>query len=368
MGLLYDSITIFKREMLIFKSNLRTNIIRSMMFPLIIIIFLGNLGSSVNNIPVAVANYANSQVSNQFMNSLESGSTLNIKAVTNEQEGLAMLRAGSISSLIVILPSFPKSTDGQPSVYVYYATSQFSESGVAIPFIENTAAKYSTGQVSSVSIQSDVNAVSTQGTNSSYRDFLIAGVILFSVAFGAVFGGGMSIIVDRQLGNIKSFLITPINKNAIVLGKLFSGTLQSMIYGILALGLGLVLGGSVAMGVAGLIWIIPLILFVGAAFSGIAIMLGSRIKTIEVYTIVAQSITMPAWFLSGAFFPSSSFPPILQPFNIGDPLTYATNGIRSVMLNGYFPVGQIILDFSVVIIFAILGIIISFALFKSTID
>lgn len=368
MGLLNDSVTIFIREMLIFKSNLRTNLVRSMIFPLIIIIFFGNLGSGVNNIPVAVANYANNQISNQFINSLESGSTLSVKAITDEQEGLAMLRSGQISSLIVIMPAFPKPQGGQPSVYVYYATSQFSESGVAIPLIEQIASKYSSSQVGSVSVQSDVNAVSTQGTNSSYRDFLIAGVILMSVAFGAVFGGGMSIIVDRQLGNIKSFLITPINKNAIVLGKLFSGTLQSMIYGVLALALGMVLGGSIAMGIVGLIWIMPLILFVGAAFSGIAIMLGSRIKTIEVYTIVAQSITMPAWFLSGAFFPASSFPAILQPFNIGDPLTYATNGIRDVMLNGFFPLNHVLLDFGVVIAFAILGIVVSFVLFKNTIE
>ena len=367
MGLLYDSITIFTREMLIFKSNLRTNLIRSMMFPLIIIIFFGNLGNSVSNVPIAVANYANNPTSVQFINTLESGSTLSVQAVTNEQEGLDMLRAGSISSLVVILPTFPSPQGGQPSVYIYYATSQFAESGVAIPTIENAAAKYS-GGASSVKIESDVNAVSTQGTSSSYRDFLIAGVILMSVAFGAVFGGGMSIIIDRQLGNIKSFLITPISKNAIILGKLFSGTVQSTIYGILALCLGLLLGGSISMGALGLVWIFPMIVFVAMAFSGIAIMLGSRIKTIEVYTIIAQTIVMPAWFLSGAFFPASSFPAYLQPFNAGDPLSYATGGIRDVMLNGFFPVSHIILDFSVIIVFAILGIIVSFLLFKNTIE
>lgn len=367
MGLLYDSMTIFTREMLIFKSNLRTNLIRSMMFPLIIIIFFGNLGNSITNVPVAVANYANSPTSMQFLNSLESGSTLSIKAVTDEQAGLDMLRTGSVSALVVILPSFPSLQDGQPSVYIYYSTSQFSESGVAIPFIDNAVSKYS-GAASPVQIQSDVNAVSTQGTSSSYRDFLIAGVILMSVAFGGVFGGGMSIIIDRQLGNIKSFLITPISKNAIVLGKLFSGTVQSTVYGLLAIVLGLLLGGIITMGPLGLVWILLLVVFVAMAFSGIAIMLGSRIKTIEVYTIIAQTIVMPLWFLSGAFFPASSFPPLLQPFNVVDPLTYATNGIRDVMLNGFFPLSHVILDFGVVIVFAILGIVVSFALFKNTIE
>jgi ABC-2 type transport system permease protein len=359
--------TIFTREMLIFKSNLRTNLIRSMIFPLIIIIFFGNLGNGVTNVPIAVANYANNPSSVQFINTLESGSTLSVQAVTNQQEGLDMLRSGTISSLVVILPAFPKPQGGSPSVYVYYATSQFAESGVAIPTIENAAAKYSNG-VGSVQIESDVNAVSTQGTSSSYRAFLIAGVILMSVAFGGVFGGGMSIIVDRQLGNIKSFLITPISKNAIILGKLFSGTVQSTIYGLLALVIGLLLGGGIAMGPFGLVYIFPLIILVALAFSGIAIMLGSRIKAIEVYAIIAQTIVMPLWFLSGAFFPASSFPAFLRPFNAVDPLTYATGGIRDVMLNGYFPLDHILLDFGVVTAFAILGIIVSFRLFKSTIE
>ncbi len=367
MGLIHDSMTIFKREMLIFKSNLRTNLIRSMIFPLIIIIFFGNLGNSVNHVPIAVANYANNPASIQFINTMEAGSVISVKAETNQQTGLDMLRSGTVSALVVILPTFPSAEGSTPSVYVYYATSQFAESGVAIPAIENAAAKYGNGK-SSISLQSDVNAVSTQGTSSSYRDFLIAGVILMSVAFGAVFGGGMSIIIDRQLGNIKAFLITPISKNAIILGKLFSGTVQSTVYGILALCLGLVLGGSIAMGPLGLVWILPLIIFVAMAFSGIAIMLGSRIKTVEVYTILAQTIVMPAWFLSGAFFPSSSFPAFLQPFNVVDPLTYATAGIRDVMLNGYFPLSHILVDFGVVIAFALLGIAVSFRLFKNTIS
>lgn len=367
MGLLHDSMTIFTREMLIFKSNLRTNLIRSMIFPLIIIIFFGNLGNAVRNVPIAVANYANTPTSIQFMNALESGSTLSITAVTDQETGLDMLRSGSVSALVVILPSFPKEQGGAPSVYVYYATSQFAESGVAIPAIENAAAKYGNG-ISNVQIESDVNAVSTQGTSSSYRDFLIAGVILMAVAFGSVFSGGMSIIMDRQLGNIKSFLITPISKNAIILGKLFSGTVQSTIYGLLALCIGFLLGGIIAMGPLGLVWIIPLIVLVAMAFSGIAIMLGSRIKTIEVYAIIAQTIVMPLWFLSGAFFPASSFPSYLRPFNIVDPLTYATNGIRDVMLNGFFPISHIVLDFGVVLIFAVIGIVISFMLFKNTIE
>ncbi len=366
MSLLHDSLIIFKREMLIFKGNLRTNIIRSMMFPLIILLFFGNLGSGVVNVPVAIANYANNQASVQFVNDLELSQSLTLKAVTNQEEGMSMLSAGKVDVLIVILPSFPKASGNAPSVYAYYSSSQFSETGAAIPTIEGIAAKFGTRIAGTQS--SNIATVSTSGTSSNYRDFLIAGVILMATAFGGVFGSGMSMITDRQLGNIKSFLITPINKNAIVLGKLFSGTVQSTLYGIIALILGLMLGGQIAMGIPGLLWILPMVLLVAMAFTGVATMLGSRIKSVEVYAIISQTIVMPLWFLSGAFFPASSFPTLLRPFSVADPLTYATIGIRDVMLNGVFPLHDILLDFSILIIFTVAGLMIGFGLFKSTID
>ncbi len=366
MALLHDGITIFKREMLIFKSNLKTNIIRSMMFPLIILLFFGNLGSGIVNVPIAVANYANNPSSAQFINDLELSQALTVTATTNQETGMSMLHSGSIDMLIVILPSFPKTAGGEPSLYAYYSSSQFSEVGAAIPAVESIAAKFGTHLANTQ--QTTIATVSTSGTSSSYRDFLIAGVILMATAFGGVFGSGMSMITDRQLGNIKSFLITPINKDAIVLGKLLSGTVQSSLYGLIALGLGFLLGGSIAMGMVGLLWILPMILLVAMAFSGIAIMLGSRIKTVEVYAIISQTIVMPLWFLSGAFFPASSFPPLLQPFSVADPLTYATVGIRDIMLNGFISTGDILLDFGVLAAFTIAGLIIGFGMFKSTIE
>ncbi len=368
MGLIQDSMTIYKREMLLFQSNLRTNLIRSMIFPLIILIFFGSLGSSITGIPVAVANYANNPSSVQFINSLEANKVVSVTSLTNQETGLGMLHSGTVEAVLVILPSFPRSSNGSPSVYLYYSGSEFSQAGAVLSAIASSAAAFGANVGSSAEQAGLVKTVSTQGTGSNYRDFLVASVILMAVAFGAVFGGGMSIIIDRQLGNIKAFLITPINKKAILIGKLLSGTLQSIIYGILAIIIGLVLGAKIAMGLLGIPYILAMLALTGMAFSGITLLLGSRIKRIEVYTIGAQSFVMPAWFLPGAFFPTSSFPPILQPFSTYDPLTYATNGIRSVMLNGFFPISSMITDFGVMIIFTAVAVIASFILFKNTIE
>ncbi len=371
MGLMSDSFTIFTREMLIFKSSLRVNIIRSMMFPLVIILFFGQLGNSITNVPVAITNYANNQQSMQFINALEAQGTLSVYAITDQATAMNLLHSGQVYITIVILPTFPNSGTA-PGVYIYYANTQFSSIGVALPFIENAAANYgSVVSSQSQAAQSSDNLVvaqPTSGATTSYRDFLIASVIIMAVAFGGIFSGGFSTILDRQLGSIKSFLIAPINKNAIVMGKMMSGTVQSIFYGFLAVLLGLLFGAQITMGIMGFVWIFIIILFVALAFSALALLIASRIKAIEQYAIVAQMITLPTWFLSGAFFPASSFPAFLQPFSVGDPLTYATSAIRQVMLAGYVIPQEMLLDISVIAVFSLVIVLLSFLLFKKTID
>ncbi len=371
MGILEDALTIFNREMLIFKSNLRTNLIRSAMFPLIFIIFFGNIGNGVSNVPIAVVNYANNQQSQQFINALEARSTVQIAAITDQASGMNMLYTSQVDAVVVILPQFPSAAGG-PAIDVYYASSQASSVAAVLPFVESAAQPFG-AQVATLNqalskSSSFVNPIPTQGANSTYEDFLVAGIIIMSAAFGSVFSGGFSVILDRQLGNMKSFFITPISKNSIILGKLLAGTVQSTLYGFVALALGIILGAGIAMGAVGLFWILIVTVLVSIAFSAIALLIASRLKAVEVYAIIAQIVVMPAWVLSGAFTPVQAFPPLLQTLSAGDPMTYATNAVRQVMLAGYIVPTQMLLDLVVLVVFSVVVVALAFAMFKSTID
>lgn len=369
MGLLEDSMAIFSREMLIFKANLRTNVIRSAMFPLIFIIFFGNIGNAVSNVPIAVVNYANNPQSQQFINSLSSQSTVSITALTDQASAMNMLYTSSVDAVVIIEPQFPSSSSA-PAVDIYYSSTEQSVVAAVVPFVESAAAPFG-AHVTTLSQETNSNFVTsipTSGAGATYEDFLVAGIIIMSAAFGSVFSGGFSVILDRQLGNLKTFFITPISKNAIILGKLLAGTVQSVLYGFIALGLGLALGASIAMGVAGLVWILLIVVLVSVAFSAIALLIASRLKAVEVYAIIAQIVVMPAWVLSGAFTPISVFPPILQSMSAVDPMTYATNAVRQVMLAGYIIPAQILLDLSVLGVFSLIVVALAFAMFKSTID
>ncbi len=368
MTLIEDTLTLYKREMLIFKSHLRTNIIRSAMFPIIFIFFFGSIGSSSINVNVAVVNYANNPQSLSFINSLTSSRTMSITSLTTQTDALNQLSEGKITAVIVILPSFPKMSAGNPAVDVYYSTSNFEAVQAVLPAIQQAAGSFDSNILANQRSYGNTSLRPLYGTTSSYVVFLVGGILSMTVAFGMTFGTGMSLITDRQLGNLKSFLISPISKDSIVLSKILAGATEALLYIAITLIVGSLDGVGIAMGLAGLAWIVIIGIMVAIGFAGISTILASRIGKVEVYTIVAQTIVMPLWFLSGAFFPTTSFPSFMQPIIMVDPLTYATQGIRNVMMLGYYPLAQIALDLGVMTAFMAFGIIGSILLFKSYTD
>jgi ABC-2 type transport system permease protein len=376
MGIFGDTYTLLTRELIIFKANLRTNLIRSVIFPIVIIFFFGNISASTFNIGITVVNYANNPQASSFINALTSSKTLQVQQVTSQSSAINMLSQGKTSVVLVILPSFPNKVNGNPSIEIYYSNSNFANIGAAIPLIQSTAQAYNAGistnilqqQNSNAALESNVAVVPLYGTSSSYKVFLVGGILAMVAAFGTVFGGGISIIADRQLGVLKSFYIAPINKKTIIFSKMISGVIQSIIYMLVALGIGFIDGATIAMGVLGLIWIILLIMLVAIGFAGVTTVIASRVNKVEVYAILAQVVVLPMWFLSGAFFPATSLPSFIQPFSTLDPMTYATQGIRDVMMLGYYPIQAITTDITALLIFIAFGLIASALLFKNYVD
>ncbi|MCL5433427.1 MAG: ABC transporter permease [Candidatus Marsarchaeota archaeon] len=363
-----DSIALYIREMQIFRSHLRTNIIRSIIFPLTFILLLGNLGSmSAAKTNIAIVNYAQNPLSYQFISDVTASHSLNIVAQTNQYEALKMLSNGNATLVMVVLPSFPY---GSPSIYIYYDNNPI-ELGSSLQVIQSLTQQFG-ATASAVSSSSSTGTTSifinpTYATSASYKTFLIGGIIVMVAVFGTLFGGGLSLISDKQLGNLKSFLITPIDRKSIIMSKIFYSITLAMLNATIALIIGVLDGGGIAMGLFGLVWIYGLVLFVAIGFSGLTLLLASRIDKQEVYTIVSNALIMPLWFISGAFFPTSALPSWLYPISVINPLTYATNGMRYVMMNGYYPLNLVIFDFSILIVFAIIMVVLAINSLKRTI-
>lgn len=376
MSLLEDTKTLFKREMYIFRSNIRTNVVRTIVFPLIIILIFGSIGQSISNIPLVIVNYANNPQSLSFISQLEGNTYLHISAITDEHTAIGMLSTGKTNIVVVILPTFPSTTHGTAGIQVYYNNNQFTVTSFVIPLVSGIAAKFG-GQVQSnvpptlsplnqntqSSGQTSVSALSS--SKGSYKDYLVGNIISMVVVFSAMFGGGLSLISDRQLGNLKAFFITPIDKSAIVLSKILSGACFAIVYAFVALALGVLLGAHIAMGLFGLVYVALIAFVIGASFNAVAIIIACRIKELQAFQIIAQAVALPLWIISGGIVPVETLPGWLATLSSIDPLTYSGKIGTAITLQGYISMSNFLFDYGVLVAFALVMILLCFRVFDT---
>jgi ABC-2 type transport system permease protein len=232
--------------------------------------------------------------------------------------------------------------------------------------ISSVAAKFGVKQFAGTpgSAGIPISSNAAYGATSNTTTFTIAGILIMVATFGAVFGGGVTLLTDRELGNLKAFLITPINKFSILFSKVLYGTVQSVFSAYVALAIGLLYGATIATGIGGMLEIMWFVFLAGFGFSSIAIAIAVRTKQVQTFQLLAQTIVMPLSFLGGALVPVSSLPAFLYPLTVINPLTYAVNAVRGIMIKGYLPFGVFVVDSAILMAFAVLMLAVSALLFR----
>lgn len=366
---------LYKRDMLIFKSNLRANIVRTVLFPLIILIFFSNIGAVAHNVPVGVVNNANNANSYKFMQALYSASSdglFKVIAIPSMSQGMAEVNSGQVPLLLVINPTVGTKTSAT-GIIAYYSSPDASTVEGILPTINSVASEFYSGISTSnlVTFNSKPQAPNTEfvptltsGLSTNYEDFLVGGVIALVAVFGTLFGGGFTLITDKQLGNLKALLITPLNRASVMLGKTIYTLTLSVISTALVIVISLFFGTTILMGLVGVIWIFIIVLMLTLGFTGISLIMATRVKKPEIYAIFTQTIALPLWFLSGAFFPAASMPTWMRVISQVNPMTYAVDGIRDVMITGSYPLSTALPQLAILGIFAVIMLGLAIKLFK----
>jgi ABC-2 type transport system permease protein len=94
----------------------------------------------------------------------------------------------------------------------------------------------------------------------------------------------------------------------------------------------------------------------------IGLILGSQMESPEGFQLIISFLIFPLFFLSGALFPITNLPAWLAPFIFVNPVTYAVDGIRGVLLG--ISQFSLLFDFALVSLFAIVMILIGTYAFK----
>jgi len=162
-----------------------------------------------------------------------------------------------------------------------------------------------------------------------YQKFIFPGIICMSVVFSSVFFGSY-IIWDRKFDFLKSVMVAPVSRSTIFTGKTFGGMTNSLIQAAIILVVGLIIG--VQFSPVSLVGTIVIILLLSFALTSLGLTLGSLMTSLEGFQMIVSFVVFPLFFLSGALFPIDNLPQWLSILTTIDPVTYAVDALRNIIL------------------------------------
>ncbi|MDI3258025.1 MAG: ABC transporter permease [Kyrpidia sp.] len=165
----------------------------------------------------------------------------------------------------------------------------------------------------------------------TYLAFLTPGILSQSVTFIAIFYG-ISIIWERETGQLQKFLTTPMQRSAMFLGKMFGASVRSIGQAAMVLILALVLGVRILWSPGRVAGALVTVILGAVFFSGMSMVLAALLKTRERMMGIGQVITMPLFFSSNALYPISVMPGWLRVVAAVNPMSYLVDGLRGLLL------------------------------------
>lgn len=166
-----------------------------------------------------------------------------------------------------------------------------------------------------------------------YIDFMAPGILSQSVLFIAIFYG-ISVIWERDLGILHKFLVSPVPRSALVLGKALSAGVRGLTQAAIVYALAVVLGVRMDWNPLSLLGVLLAVMLGAAFFSTFSLLIACLVKTRERFMGIGQILTMPLFFASNAIYPIAIMPRWLQVVSHANPLTYQVDALRGLMLAG----------------------------------
>jgi ABC-2 type transport system permease protein/oleandomycin transport system permease protein len=175
------------------------------------------------------------------------------------------------------------------------------------------------------------DAIHVPGTN--YVNYLMAGVFVQTVAFGAV-STSIGLAEDLQKGLIERFRALPMARAAVLIGRTTTDVVRNVFVVIIITLVGFLVGFRPTTGVVAYIGAILLILLFANALSWGFAMIGLSASNAETAQVMSFPLLFPLTFVSSAFVPLSQMPSWLRGFATYQPFSVTMSACRALMIGG----------------------------------
>lgn len=176
------------------------------------------------------------------------------------------------------------------------------------------------------------SAIKVPGMEGGYREFLIAGIFVQTVVFGASFTGA-GLAEDMQKGIIDRFRSLPMAPSAVLVGRTISDVVINVVSLVVMSLTGLVVGWRIRGSFLDAVLAYVLMLLFAYALSWMMAVVGLLVRAPEVFNNASFMVIFPLTFLSNAFVPIEDLPGPLRVFAEWNPMSALTQAVRDLFGN-----------------------------------
>ena len=360
---IYSDFKVFSRGYLRNKFGLFFGLI----FPVILILIFGAIFSGGNTGKVNV--YAQNLDSGPFptgqnlgagfLEALNESSTITVITVDSSEDFPKYLADHSASEGILIPQNFTLDYAMSQQVNVtVYGNPTSSTSGIVSGTVSGYANYFNLQRFNGTMVIG-ISSATVNAQQSKYIDFLIPGLIGFSILTSPMFSLVNISSEYKKTKLFKQLSLTPLTKMEWLMSKMIWYIVLTIAGFLLMVGVGIFAFGAHVMLTP---WLIPFLVLGPMLFAALGMLVGTVTKNPETAGVIGNIVTFPMMFLAGTFFPISSMPTYLQTFAHVLPLFYVIEGLNNAMVYGN--IDGAIIDIAVLGIITVVIFALAVKLFK----
>ncbi|HTX61235.1 MAG TPA: ABC transporter permease [Methanobacterium sp.] len=299
-------------------------------------------------------------LSKDVINNLNT-TTLNIENMTSVDDARAKVENGQASAVIIFPENFSKNAVLKSQNQSYPDSAEITiEGDDSVTNIKNAILKTVNTALSDTLTQKGftpaikVTSDPIYGLNAEFIDFFVPGILAFVVYLLTTILTLITFVAERSNGTLERVLATPVTEGEVVLGYAVTFGTFGILQVALLLAIAILVFNIIVVGNVMVAFLAVAILAI--ACQALGILLSSLAKRPEQAIQFFPFVILPAFLLSGVFWPIQAIPYWLRPFSYLVPPTYAVEACRAVMLKGW-GLDKVWPDLLALVLFAVLFLV-----------
>ncbi len=302
--------------------------------PIIIMTIFGLLAfDRIPKVSLGVAVTAPPNAATQaFLDQLKNVPAFEVELGTEPDERKELEEGNRSAVLIIPGDFFPEGPRTEPSTMKLLKNASDAQQAATAESIINQILDKTTLSLVDAPQLFAVQTEEINSRNLKYIDFLVPGIVALSIMQMSVFSVAFVFADFKEKGILKRLLATPMKPHEFVTANVATRLIISVLQGAFLIAVGVLIFKAQVIGSYFLV--LPIIILGAIMFLGLGFTISGFANTVETVPALANLIVFPMLFLGGTFFPIETMPEWLQHVAGYLPLTYLSNSLREVMING----------------------------------